>query len=83
MLQIVAELYMLIFNIIGLCLLISKISNARLLTMKLRKEYDTKTLAKQLRLLDGSVGIKVGENMKKGNHLMNHESIKPKCKEIV
>ena len=44
--------------------------------MDLRKEYDTKTLAEQLRLPDGSLGIKVGENMNKGNRLMNLESIR-------
>jgi len=44
--------------------------------MDLRKEYDSKTLAKQLRQPEGSLGIKVGENMNKGNRLMNLETIK-------
>ena len=48
----------------------------RFSTMDLRKEYDTKTLAEQLRLPEGSLGIKVGENMNKGNRLMNLESIR-------
>jgi len=44
--------------------------------MDLRKEYDTKTLAGQLRQPEGQLGIKVGENMNKGNRLMNLETIK-------
>jgi ubiquinone/menaquinone biosynthesis C-methylase UbiE len=44
--------------------------------MDLRKEYDSKTLAGQLRQPEGSLGIKVGENMNKGNRLMNLETIK-------
>ena len=44
--------------------------------MDLRKDFDTKTLAGQLRQPEGSLGIKVGENMNKGNRLMNLETIK-------
>ena len=43
--------------------------------MDLRKEYEIKTLAEQLRLPDGELGIKVGETMNKGNRLMNLETI--------
>ena len=43
--------------------------------MDLRKEYDIKALAEQLRLPNGELGIKVGENMNKGNRLMNLETI--------
>ena len=39
-------------------------------------EYDNKTLAEQLRQPEGSLGIKVGENMNKGNRLMNLETIR-------
>jgi ubiquinone/menaquinone biosynthesis C-methylase UbiE len=42
--------------------------------MDLRKEYDSKTLAAQLRQPEGELGIKVGENMNKGNRLMNLET---------
>src|SRR6476619_7183860 len=41
--------------------------------MDLRKEFDSITLAGQLRQPEGSLGIKVGENMNKGNRLMNLE----------
>jgi ubiquinone/menaquinone biosynthesis C-methylase UbiE len=44
--------------------------------MDIRKEYDSKTLAGQLRQPEGSLGIKVGENMNKGNRLMNLETIR-------
>src|SRR5688500_3610719 len=44
--------------------------------MDLRQEHDSKTLAEQLRLPAGLLGIKVGENMNKGNRLMNLESIR-------
>lgn len=44
--------------------------------MDLRKDFDSKTLAAQLRQPEGSLGIKVGENMNKGNRLMNLETIK-------
>jgi ubiquinone/menaquinone biosynthesis C-methylase UbiE len=44
--------------------------------MDLRKEHDSKALAGQLRQPEGSLGIKVGENMNKGNRLMNLETIK-------
>ena len=44
--------------------------------MDLRKDYDSKTLAGQLRQPEGSLGIKIGENMNKGNRLMNLETIK-------
>ena len=44
--------------------------------MDLRTEFDSKTLAGQLRQPAGSLGIKVGENMNKGNRLMNLETIK-------
>ena len=43
--------------------------------MDLRKEYEIKTLAEQLRLPNGELGIKVGETMNKGNRLMNLETI--------
>ena len=43
--------------------------------MDLRKEFDSKTLAGQLRKPEGDLGIKVGENMNKGNRLMNLETI--------
>src|ERR1044072_8000254 len=41
-----------------------------------RKEYDSKTLAAQLRQPEGTLGIKIGENMNKGNRLMNLQSIR-------
>src|SRR6476619_6857067 len=44
--------------------------------MDLRKEFDSITLAGKLRQPQGSLGIKVGENMNKGNRLMNLETIK-------
>ena len=44
--------------------------------MDLRKEFDSKTLAAQLRHPEGELGIKVGENMNKGNRLMNLETIR-------
>jgi ubiquinone/menaquinone biosynthesis C-methylase UbiE len=44
--------------------------------MDIRKEHDSKTLAQQLRQPEGPLGIKVGENMNKGNRLMNLETIK-------
>ena len=44
--------------------------------MDLRTEYDIKTLAEQLRLPTGELGIKVGENMNKGNQMMNLETIR-------
>jgi ubiquinone/menaquinone biosynthesis C-methylase UbiE len=44
--------------------------------MDLRTEFDSKTLAGQLRQPEGLLGIKVGENMNKGNRLMNMETIK-------
>jgi len=44
--------------------------------MDLRTEYDSKTLAGQLRQPEGSLGIKVGEKMNEGNRLMNLETIK-------
>src|SRR5690349_11633365 len=44
--------------------------------MDLRKEFDSKTLACQLRHPEGELGIKVGENMNKGNRLMNVETIR-------
>lgn len=43
--------------------------------MDLRTQYDIKTLAGQLRFPEGELGIKVGENMNKGNRLMNLETI--------
>lgn len=43
--------------------------------MDLTKQYDIKILAEQLRLPEGELGIKVGENMNKGNQLMNLETI--------
>src|SRR5687767_1666021 len=43
--------------------------------MDLRSHHDIKTLARQLRLPEGELGIKVGENMNKGNRLMNIETI--------
>ena len=44
--------------------------------MDLRKDFDSKTLAAQLRQPEGALGVKVGENMNKGNRLMNLETIK-------
>jgi ubiquinone/menaquinone biosynthesis C-methylase UbiE len=44
--------------------------------MDLRKEFDSKALAAQLRQPEGELGIKVGENMNKGNRLMNLETIR-------
>jgi ubiquinone/menaquinone biosynthesis C-methylase UbiE len=44
--------------------------------MDLRMDFDSKTLAGQLRQPEGQLGVKVGENMNKGNRLMNIETIK-------